>query len=51
MSWSPKKLGFFVLTSCSPWLSGLTLYTQAVISAPDDPVPYVPSPPATLVLQ
>ena len=35
----------------SPWLSGLTLYTQAVISAPGDPVPYVPSPPATLVLQ
>ncbi|NRA96712.1 MAG: hypothetical protein HRU14_10950 [Planctomycetes bacterium] len=35
----------------SPWLSGLTLYTQAVISAPSDPVPYVPSPPVTLVLQ
>ena len=35
----------------SPWLSGLTLYTQAVISAPNDPVPYVPSPPVTLVLQ
>ncbi|MAG54900.1 MAG: hypothetical protein CMJ83_01280 [Planctomycetes bacterium] len=35
----------------NPWLSGLVLHTQAVVAAPGDPVPYVPSPPSTVILQ